>query len=129
MNRPLTSFCYLSSPSQLNAEAGQVLIAWGRKRGYSVIPKSVTPSRIESNFQQIKLSDEDFKTVSDFIVQHGGHHRFNIPINYKPVSVIWVGCLIDDLSLITSTILQSWDINVFHEDPELKAKHQVETCL
>ena len=26
-----------------NATAAQVLIAWGAKRGYSVIPKSVTP--------------------------------------------------------------------------------------
>ena len=28
---------------KLNATPAQVLIAWGAKRGYSVIPKSVTP--------------------------------------------------------------------------------------
>ena len=28
---------------RLNATPAQVLIAWGVKRGYSVIPKSVTP--------------------------------------------------------------------------------------
>ncbi|MGG6499185.1 UNVERIFIED_CONTAM: aldo/keto reductase, partial [Bacteroidetes bacterium 56_B9] len=28
----------------------QVLIAWGIRRGYVVLPKSSTPSRIESNF-------------------------------------------------------------------------------
>lgn len=88
---------------KLGAEAGQVLIAWGRKRGYSVIPKSVNPSRIESNFKQIKLSDEDYNTVTSFIVEHGGHHRFNIPINYKP----------------------KWSINVFFEDIELKAANNV----
>lgn len=29
----------------------QVLLAWGIQKGWSVIPKSVTASRIESNFQ------------------------------------------------------------------------------
>jgi L-glyceraldehyde reductase len=74
------------SPFQLGVEPGQVLIAWGRHRGYSVIPKSVTKSRIENNFEQIKLSDEDYEKVSSFIVEHGGHFRFNVPINYEPVS-------------------------------------------
>ncbi|MCO5598822.1 hypothetical protein L7F22_052921 [Adiantum nelumboides] len=92
-----------SVAKKLNADPAQVLIAWGRSRGYSVIPKSVTPKRIDSNFQQIKLSNEDFKAVSDFVVQHGGHHRFNIGYNYKP----------------------KWDINIFEEDVELQATHKV----
>jgi glycerol 2-dehydrogenase (NADP+) len=29
----------------------QILLAWGIQKGWSVIPKSVTPARIESNFQ------------------------------------------------------------------------------
>jgi diketogulonate reductase-like aldo/keto reductase len=40
-----------------------VLLAWGMKRGCSVIPKSVTPSRIVSNFQTIALSDENFTAI------------------------------------------------------------------
>lgn len=86
-----------------NADPAQVLIAWGRRRGYSVIPKSVTPKRIDSNFEQIKLTEDEFKTVSDFVNKHGGHHRFNIGYNYNP----------------------KWDINIFGEDVELQATHKV----
>ncbi|KAK9377988.1 NADP-dependent oxidoreductase domain-containing protein [Kockiozyma suomiensis] len=39
--------------------ATQILISWAIWRGTSVIPKSVTPSRIEANFQDFVLSDED----------------------------------------------------------------------
>ncbi|CEH12281.1 aldo keto reductase [Ceraceosorus bombacis] len=81
-------------------DAGQVLLAWGIQRGYSVIPKSVNPSRIENNFKQIKLSQEQFEEVSSLIQEHG-HARFNIPIDYP------------------------WNINVFNEDSEFKAKHEV----
>ncbi|KAK5109047.1 Glycerol 2-dehydrogenase (NADP(+)) [Meristemomyces frigidus] len=52
----------------------QVLIAWGLRRGYVVLPKSSTPSRIESNFQSIELSDEDFEAVNE--VARGRHTRF-----------------------------------------------------
>lgn len=52
----------------------QVLIAWGLRRGYVVLPKSSNPARIESNFQSITLSDEDFEAVNK--VAHGRHFRF-----------------------------------------------------
>jgi diketogulonate reductase-like aldo/keto reductase len=52
----------------------QVLIAWGIKRGYVVLPKSSTPSRIDSNFKSIELSDEDFEAVNQ--VAKGRHTRF-----------------------------------------------------
>ncbi|KAF2210645.1 hypothetical protein CERZMDRAFT_45028 [Cercospora zeae-maydis SCOH1-5] len=52
----------------------QVLIAWGIRRGYVVLPKSSTPSRIESNFKSIDLSDEDFEAVN--AVAKGRHTRF-----------------------------------------------------
>lgn len=42
----------------------QVLIAWGIRRGYAVLPKSSNPVRIASNAQLIKLSDEDFEAVN-----------------------------------------------------------------
>lgn len=52
----------------------QVLIAWGLRRGYAVLPKSSNPSRIESNFKTIDLSDADFKAVND--VADNRHFRF-----------------------------------------------------
>ena len=56
----------------------QVLIAWGVKRGYVVLPKSATPSRIESNFKDIDLSDKDFEDVQE--VSRNRRYRF---INMK----------------------------------------------
>lgn len=47
-----------------NATPAQVLLAWGIQRGTSVIPKSVTPSRIEQNFQQVVLDKDDMKVIS-----------------------------------------------------------------
>ncbi|KAJ5631049.1 uncharacterized protein N7484_011149 [Penicillium longicatenatum] len=52
----------------------QVLIAWGLRRGYVVLPKSSNPKRIESNFKSIELSDEDFEAVNK--VAEGRHFRF-----------------------------------------------------
>lgn len=52
----------------------QVLLAWGLKRGYVVLPKSSTPERIESNFLVPDLSDEDFAAVEE--VAKGRHVRF-----------------------------------------------------
>ncbi|KAI7859238.1 NADP-dependent oxidoreductase domain-containing protein [Circinella umbellata] len=43
----------------------QVLLAWGVQRNTSVIPKSVTPSRIISNFQDVVLTKEDIKLLND----------------------------------------------------------------
>ncbi|RDW65934.1 putative glycerol dehydrogenase (GldB) [Aspergillus mulundensis] len=52
----------------------QVLIAWGLKRGYVVLPKSSNPARIESNFKSIELSEEDYQAVN--AVAKGRHFRF-----------------------------------------------------
>ncbi|KAL3438441.1 NADP-dependent oxidoreductase domain-containing protein [Aspergillus tetrazonus] len=52
----------------------QVLIAWGLRRGYVVLPKSSNPARIESNFKTIELSDEDYEAVN--AVAKGRHFRF-----------------------------------------------------
>ncbi|EEQ85627.1 Glycerol 2-dehydrogenase (NADP(+)) [Blastomyces dermatitidis] len=52
----------------------QVLIAWGLRRGYVVLPKSSNPGRIESNFQEIGLTDEQFEAVNK--VAEGRHVRF-----------------------------------------------------
>ncbi|SPO29448.1 related to GCY1 - galactose-induced protein of aldo/keto reductase family [Ustilago trichophora] len=87
-----------------NADPAQVLIAWGVKRGYSVIPKSVTESRIKSNFEQIELKDEDYEKVTS-LYNELGKVRFNVPFTYAPF----------------------WNISVFGEDSEKDAKYQVKT--
>ncbi|KAK4454493.1 NADP-dependent oxidoreductase domain-containing protein [Podospora aff. communis PSN243] len=52
----------------------QVLLAWGLKRGYIVLPKSSTPERIESNFEIPELRQEDFDAIQR--VAKGRHCRF-----------------------------------------------------
>jgi diketogulonate reductase-like aldo/keto reductase len=52
----------------------QVLLAWGLRRGYVVLPKSSTPGRIESNFQVPELTDDEFEAVE--AVARGRHFRF-----------------------------------------------------
>ncbi|KAL2852081.1 NADP-dependent oxidoreductase domain-containing protein [Aspergillus pseudoustus] len=44
----------------------QILLQWGLQRGVSVIPKSVTPSRIENNFDldSWSLAEEEFERIS-----------------------------------------------------------------
>jgi L-glyceraldehyde reductase len=37
--------------NKLSKDPAAVLISWAVQRGTAVLPKSVTPSRIESNFQ------------------------------------------------------------------------------
>ena len=52
----------------------QVLIAWGLKRGYAVLPKSSNAGRIKSNASLITLSEEDFAAVNK--VAEGRCSRF-----------------------------------------------------
>ena len=42
----------------------QILIAWGLKRGYAVLPKSSNEERIRGNAQLVELSEEDFEGVN-----------------------------------------------------------------
>ena len=56
------------------ASLAQVLIAWGMKRGYAVLPKSSNPGRIESNAELVKLTDEEFAAVNK--VAEGRWTRF-----------------------------------------------------
>ena len=48
-----------------NVSPATILISWALWRGTVVLPKSVTPSRISSNFEVIELSDEDGKQLND----------------------------------------------------------------
>jgi len=51
---------------RLNVSAAQIIIRYMIQRGLTVIPKSVTPSRILSNYQvfDFKLGDADMKKIS-----------------------------------------------------------------
>nr|BAD90689.1 erythrose reductase 3 [Moniliella megachiliensis]BAO72960.1 erythrose reductase3 [Moniliella megachiliensis] len=95
-----------ATAKRLNHTPAAVLLAWGIQRGYSVLVKSVTPSRIESNYDQITLSPEEFQKVTDLIKEYG-ESRNNIPLNYKP----------------------SWPISVFGTSDEAKATHKINTNL
>ncbi|KZS87108.1 Aldo/keto reductase [Sistotremastrum niveocremeum HHB9708] len=86
---------------KLGATEAQVLIAWGAKRGYSVIPKSVQEDRIKSNFKQVELSEEDYNRITE--IGRKDYTRFNIPNHYNP----------------------SWNINLFGEPEEATAAHAV----
>ncbi|QLL33189.1 hypothetical protein HG536_0E01000 [Torulaspora globosa] len=46
------------------ADAGQVIVSWGVQRGIVTLPKSVTPARVVSNLQTFKLSDDEFRSIS-----------------------------------------------------------------
>ncbi|KAI5845696.1 glycerol dehydrogenase [Morchella snyderi] len=71
----------VSENKTLNAAAekrghtlAQTLISWGVKRGYCVLPKSVNPTRIISNFQDYDMTEEDFQAINS--VAKGRHTRF-----------------------------------------------------
>ena len=91
--------------TRLNVEPAAVLYAWGVQRGYSVLTKSVTPARIESNFKQIELSQADFEAISD-IAKKEGATRFMTPIEVKP----------------------KWDVDVFGQEIEKSAKFKINTA-
>ena len=55
----------------------QVLIAWGIRRGYPVLPKSSDDARIKSNAQLVDLTEEEIDAVNK--VAEGRHHRFVHP--------------------------------------------------
>lgn len=44
-----------------------------------VLPKSVTPARIESNLLLVKLDEEDLKTLNDLHKNEGKTQRFVKP--------------------------------------------------
>ena len=51
-------------------------------RGSTVLPKSVTPSRIESNLKLVKLDDEDVKQLNAYgedLEKNGQVQRFVYP--------------------------------------------------
>jgi len=61
-----------------DVKPGTILLSWQVGLGHSVIPKSVTPSRIEENLQIIKLDHSDMKSIGK-IVKTKGMKRFVYP--------------------------------------------------
>ena len=55
----------------------QVALAWGIKRGTSVVPKSVNEGRIKSNFEclKVQLDEADMREIAEM----NGPYRFNNP--------------------------------------------------
>jgi L-glyceraldehyde reductase len=84
------------------ATPAQVILAWAQVGGHSVIPKSVTASRIQENFKEIELSNEDFEKIES--IGKKEPRRFNIPyIANKP----------------------RWPVNIFNEPEEQEAPNKV----
>ena len=52
-------------------DVGQLLQSWAVQRGTVPLGKSATPSRIKSNFDVRKLSDEDMKTLDGLEIPNG----------------------------------------------------------
>jgi diketogulonate reductase-like aldo/keto reductase len=42
-----------------------VLLNWGINRGYSVIPKSVTPSRMKENLVYFEMDQKDIDAITE----------------------------------------------------------------
>jgi len=78
-----------------------VILAWSQVNGGSVIPKSVTPSRIRDNFKEVELTADEIAKVSALGAER---RRYNTPYAAnKP----------------------RWNINIFGEEEEKPADHKV----
>ncbi|ODN98327.1 hypothetical protein L198_03571 [Cryptococcus wingfieldii CBS 7118] len=83
---------------KLKKDPAQVLVAWGAYQGFSVIPKSVTASRIKSNFEDFELPKEDFEAINK--IGKANYARANAPADYDLV----------------------WPINIFDTESEKQYK-------
>ncbi|KAK5209223.1 hypothetical protein LTS03_004666 [Exophiala xenobiotica] len=77
-NRVIDDPAIQAMAKQLNVDAGQMLISWAVQRGTVVLPKSVTPSRIKSNFKGFVLPDAEFEELNRL----DKHKRFNLPFDW-----------------------------------------------
>ncbi|KAJ5708309.1 hypothetical protein N7488_008110 [Penicillium malachiteum] len=63
---------------KLNKDPAQVLISWAVQRGSAVLPKSVTPSRIESNFSDFIIPDAELEALDKL----DRSERYNYPFRW-----------------------------------------------
>lgn len=63
----LTNDTLKAISEKYDAQPAQILINWGVSRGYCVLPKSVTPKRIEANAKVIDISDQDLLKITNII--------------------------------------------------------------
>ncbi|KAJ5891676.1 uncharacterized protein N7473_007904 [Penicillium subrubescens] len=63
---------------KLNKDPAILLISWAVQRGSAVLPKSVTPSRIESNFQDFVIPDAEFEALNKL----DRNERYNYPFRW-----------------------------------------------
>ncbi|PWN53672.1 putative GCY1-galactose-induced protein of aldo/keto reductase family [Violaceomyces palustris] len=62
-----------------DCDPAQVVISWGVQRGVTVLPKSVTPSRIETNGRLVALTKDEMKSLDELHLQDGKHKRLIKP--------------------------------------------------
>ncbi|KAH8432311.1 aldo/keto reductase [Aspergillus melleus] len=65
----------IETAKSLGKTPAQVLVSWAVQRGTVVLPKSVTPERIQSNFEDFILPEDAFKAVQSL----ERHQRMNFP--------------------------------------------------
>jgi len=61
-----------------NVAPATILISWSVNKGIVVLPKSVTPSRLDSNLKIIKLDEEDITTLNE-MAGNGKQLRITAP--------------------------------------------------
>ncbi|KAL2858866.1 NADP-dependent oxidoreductase domain-containing protein [Aspergillus pseudodeflectus] len=64
--------------NKLGKDPAAVLISWAVQRGTVVLPKSVTPARIESNFQDFIIPDAEFEALNSL----DRNQRYNYPFRW-----------------------------------------------
>ena len=97
-----------------------VILAWSQVNGGSVIPKSVTPSRIRDNFKEVELTAEEIAKVSALGAER---RRYNTPYAAStfPPSL----SPLEKVSTNNHTDKPRWNINIFGEEEEKAADHKV----
>ncbi|PLB47588.1 Aldo/keto reductase [Aspergillus steynii IBT 23096] len=103
INRPEIKEVAESAAKRLGqpVSGAHVILAWSQVGGHSVIPKSVTPSRIADNFKEIELTAEEVAKVSEL---GKDRRRYNTPYVAN---------------------VPRWDVDIFGEDDEKPATHKV----